>query len=163
MRKTGRTLSLKGLVSFSVIPHEILNDERPGFAWRVLDFVITPNKFGTAMEMPSMSQLWTLPSSDGYIDMLEESFSDSRCIGSFIAVTDYGGATGFGAGGNNLALDPDHMAVQFLSLMGDTTTGKNTCGYLVTLEEYEITTTEEIIFRLKESAQKVGQVPVIGR
>ena len=162
MKKTGRTLSLTNAINATQAASDInsitdgsytlttiFEDDREGYAWKVTRF----DRFGT----------WNIAVDDGFalfanrpdsflnlVDFtqwaIQRSIYDNGFIGTIVndltRVMDY------------KSLKENHMATNHLALFYDS---GDLPLYNITLEEYEITDKEEIIYKLKETSQSVGR------
>lgn len=155
MKSTGRILTLRGevnpndvnSVTFSnVYANQFFHDDRTGYGWKVVDFALMPgiNSVGAR----NLVGLWTinperLTAAQG-IRMLavESAATNNQCIAIYAP----------GAFLENKVLDPQHVIVDSLAIVAET---GDAIPYIVTLEEFEISDYEEIIQRLKETAQDV--------
>jgi|TARA_R100000482_G_scaffold63893_1_gene23688 hypothetical protein len=165
MKKTGRTLSLTNAInplqatsninSISDAGYSlttIFEDDREGYAWKVIRF----DRFGT----------WNIAVDDGFalFTTRPDSFQPPAVSTEFREW-----ATGNAIYDNGFigtivddltrvmsykSLKENHMATNHLALFYDE---GDLPLYNITLEEYQITDNEEIIYKLKESAQNVGK------
>ena len=156
MKPTGRILTLRGevtandvgSVTFSnVWANQFFHDDRTGYGWKIKDFNIMQGINNTRIR--ERFGLWTinpqrLTVAQG-IRMLavESAAANNQCI----AIYEAGVSSAL-----QPVLDPQHVIVDSLAIVAEVT---DAIPYIVTLEEYEITDYEEIIQRLKETAQDV--------
>ena len=156
MKPTGRILTLRGAVNpndvdsrtFSnVYANQFFHDDRRGYGWKVKAFNIMQGINGVRIR--ERFGLWTinpkrLTVAQG-IRMLavEEASTNNQCIAMSSDLQTTQG---------QFIIDPDHIVVDSLAIVAEVT---DQIPYIVTLEEYEITDYEEIIQRLKETAQDV--------
>ena len=164
MRRTGRTLSLKGRVNMvndkNVLYDtytQIWADERPGFIWKVTDLIIAPFSPTDFYRFDGLD-VWTMPE-DQLVgtDPFALGLEDNRCF----AIYQLGGQSFPPGGGvvrwqgiqNRELLDPDNFITRELGIRS-TNTAK--FSYLFVLEEYDTTPVEEVLQLLKQSAQKAG-------
>lgn len=156
MKATGRVLTLRGVVNpndvdsvtFSnVYANQFFHDDRTGYGWKVKAFNIMQSV--SSVRIRNRFGLWTinpkrLTVAQG-IRMLgvEEAASNNQCIA---VSSDLQTSEG------NFIIDPDHVVVDSLAIVAEV---GDQIPYIVTLEEFEITDYEEIIQRLKETAQDV--------
>ena len=156
MKATGRILTLRGEVSpldvnsvtFSnIYANQFFHDDRTGYGWKITNFELMPGINSTAPR--NLIGLWTinpqrLTVAQG-IRMLgvESAATNNQCIAT---------VRPGGIGDVIKVIDPQHVIVDSLSIAAETT---DVVPYIVTLEEFEISDYEEIIQRLKETAQDV--------
>jgi len=163
MNRTGRTLSLKGVVNMAIQGNndsnngsveycEVWIDEREGYAWKVVDFSLGAAEPERVFDMQG-GQLWTMPKEQIYNAAFESNFADNRCIAQFQIAVRGGAQTAIGSGYGHLMLDPNHMVTRELGIRAKET---SYFSYLVILEEYQINSVESVIQTIKGSAQKVG-------
>jgi hypothetical protein len=158
MRRTGRRLTISNDIDNITPPSDtianldyrlttIFQDDRENYAWKIVDIKqLTPILNRQADPWALMS---VRPSS--FVDAVtfgvwaanEQPF-DNSLIGTFypIAVDPY-------------SLRVDHVATNHLSMFYPDTTIPY---YNITLEEYEITSREEIMFKIKETSQSLDKV-----
>lgn len=156
MKKTGRTMTLRGnandqvygavLYTGSMWALKILDDDRQGYGWKIkqFDYLLNPNE-----TMPrSVASLWTFdPSSisitQGNAIANGSAATFNQCIGCRMP---------FDQGALASVIDPDHVIVDTLTILGSS---NDFIPYLITLEEYLLSDTEEVVQRIKEVAQNV--------
>lgn len=162
MRRTGRTLSLKGIVNMATDGHpthddytQIWTDERHDFIWKITGVSIGPNNPNQVFNFNSL-QLWTMPN-EQLLNTLpfNASFADNRCIGQFIIAVRSGAQTEIGSGVMHEMIDPEAFITRELGLRS---TNDALFSYLISLEEYQTSPVEEVLQVLKTSAQKAGVI-----
>lgn len=158
MKSTGRTLTISNDINTDTPPIRsilalgyrlttIFEDDREGYAWRidsinnlpVLDsrvsnfglFSIRPDSFDTTVSFG----VWAA----------NRRWYDNSLIGSFTLSMN-----------PNVSLRPDHMATNHLSLLY--LEEEDIPKYNITLSEYKISDTEEIMFKIKETSQSLSEV-----
>ena len=158
MKKTGRIMTLRGdandqvhgaaLYTGSKWGVKILDDDRQGYGWKIkrFDYLLNPDQAAPR----SVVSLWTfdpatLPISIGNVYANGSAASNNQCIGCRIP---------FEQGTLANVIDPDHVIVDTLTLVGSS---NDFVPYLITLEEYELSDTEEVVQRIKEVAQNVDE------
>ena len=156
MKATGRVLTLRGevtandvnSVTFSnVWANQFFHDDRTGYGWKVKDFNVMLGVNNTRIR--ERFGLWTINPQRLTVNQgirmlaVESAASNNQCI----AISEASQSLD-----TNTIIDPDHVIVDSLAIVADV---GDAIPYIVTLEEYEITDYEEIIQRLKETAQDV--------
>jgi len=162
MKRTGRTLSLKGTVKMASVYHpvhddffQIWSDERHDFVWKVTNVSIGPLAPNRVFNFNSC-EFWTIPDEQtDNADAFEMGMSDNRCIGQFVIAVRGGLQTAIGSGVMHAILDPEAFITRELGIRS---TNDAEFSYLFTLEEYQTTPVEEVIQVLKTSGQKVGVI-----
>ena len=131
----------------------IFNDDREGYGWRVVEFFPMPYSPTNNLPIPMML---TTARPDSFVSSAEfGTWAANEAIysNSLVAVYDtlqrsdsmtYDHST----------VKTDHVAVNHLAIMYSE---GNIPNYKITLEEYTISDKEEIVFKLKEVSQNVGQ------
>ena len=156
MKPTGRTLTLRGVVNpndfdsvtfGNVYANKFFDDDRIGYGWKVKSFNIMQGI--NSVRIREKFGLWTIDphrlSVAQGIRMLgvEDAASQNQCIAvSSDLESSYG----------NFVLDPNHIIVDSLAIVAEV---QDQIPYIVTIEEYQISNYEEIIQRVKETAQNV--------
>ena len=156
MKSTGRVLTLRGVVNpndvdsvtFSnVYANQFFHDDRTGYGWKIKGFGVMQSV--NSVRIRERFGLWTinpqrLSAAQGTRMLaVEEAASNNQCIGM---------STDLQTSEGNFIIDPDHVIVDSLAIVADV---GDQIPYIVTLEEFEISDYEEIIQRLKETAQDV--------
>ena len=156
MKATGRVLTLRGevtandvnSVTFSnVWANQFFHDDRTGYGWKVKDFNVMLGV--NNVRIRERFGLWTINPQRLTVNQgirmlaVESAASNNQCI----AISESSQSLD-----TNTIIDPDHVIVDSLAIVADV---GDAIPYIVTLEEYEITDYEEIIQRLKETAQDV--------
>lgn len=162
MKKTGRRLTLSNDIKTDAPPTDsiagldyrlttIFSDDRENYAWKIVDIkqlgrvFATPNRPVNFAVMSIRPQSFTSGVNFGLWAAAEQPF-DNSLIGTYNA--DLGA-------GNPYSLRVDHVATNHLSLFYED--GKIPY-YNITLEEYEISSREEIMFKIKETSQSLNQI-----
>ena len=161
MKRTGRRLTLSNDIN-TLIPASgsiknldyrlttIFEDDRENFAWMIVDIKqLCPIPIGFSGRPTSWALMSVRPESFespavfGVWSANRQPF-DNSLIGTFNTdVT------------QNYSLRVDHVATNHLSLFYDQSTIPY---YNITLEEYEVTSTEEIMFKIKETSQNLDMI-----
>lgn len=156
MKSTGRILTLRGVVNPNDVDsvtfsntwaNQFFHDDRHGYGWKVIDFNIMQGINSTRIR--ERFGLWTvnphrLTAAQGVrMFAVEEAASNNQCI----AVYEAGASSAL-----QPVLDPQHIIVDSLAIVAEV---QDQIPYIITLEEFEISDYEEIIQRLKETAQDV--------
>lgn len=161
MKRTGRRLTLSNDITTNVPPSDtiaaldyrlttIFSDDRENYAWKIVEI----KQLGPVVTT-ARPEGWALMSirPQSFIDAVEfgvwagnsQPF-DNSLIGTFNQVW---------GGGDPYSLRVDHVATNHLSLFY----GVNEIPYYnITLEEYEISSREEIMFKIKETSQSLEQI-----
>lgn len=158
MKKTGRVLTLSNDINSNEPPNSIFSsnyrlttifeDDREGYAWKItaIDalpvlqnrvaafsvYTVRPDAFASAVEFG----VWSV----------NRRFDDNSLIGSFQLNIN-----------PNSSLRVNHIAVNHLALLYEEEE-EDLPRYNITLEEYEITDREEIMFMIKESSQNLDGI-----
>ena len=157
MKRTGRRLTLSNDINSLTPPGSInstdwrlatiFEDNREGYGWKIVDIKqlipigernppswalmsIRPDAFDTAADF----LVWAA----------ERQPWDNSLIGTFYAIVS-----------TNYSLRTEHVATNHLSMFYP----EGTIPYYnITLEEYDITPTEEIMFKIKETSQSLSEI-----
>jgi len=161
MKRTGRRLTLSNDVT-SLIPASgsikqldyrlttIFEDDRRNFAWKIVDIKqLSPIPIGFGSRPTSWALFSVRPESFESAPIFgvwaaDRSSFDNSLIGTFNTELS-----------QNYSLRVDHVATNHLSLLYDQSTIPY---YNITLEEYEVSATEEIMFKIKETSQNLDMV-----
>jgi hypothetical protein len=159
MKRTGRRLTLSNDIN-SLNPSSdtissgdyrlttIFSDDRENYAWKIVDI---KQLFPTVTT--ARPENWALmsirpQSFESLANFLDWSANhqpfDNSLIGTFSIQF-----------GDNYSLRVDHVATNHLSLFYD---NSSIPYYNITLEEYEITSREEIMFKIKETSQSLEMI-----
>jgi len=162
MRRTGRRLTLSNDINSFAPPKSIASgdyrmttifeDDRENYAWRIVDI----KQFGPAVVVGANRPVnWALMSirPETFFDAAEflvwaanyQPF-DNSLIGTYNQ--EWGS-------GDPYSLRVDHVATNHLSLFYE---DNKIAYYNITLEEYEISSREEIMFKIKETSQSLNQI-----
>lgn len=179
MKSTGRRVYLSGSVradtadkTFTDLPtgqtgyfEQIFQDERRGYAYKVTFAAIYPNvtnllRFnGNAFGIYSFSKRELDRMTDAEAQAFLGGTRDLAYLNRNIAIVGYPGSkldeapTQYNLQ-SNYVIKGDAMVTQSLSLGVDNTTGGGAvCTYYIELEEYDISSDEEILLILNERAQ----------
>jgi len=163
MKRTGRRLTLSNDINSATPANDtitsndyrlttIFNDDRENFAWKIVDI----KQLGPAVVAGANRPVnWALMS------VRPESFNDPAEFGVWSAnrqpfdnslIGTYNIEWG---SGNPYSLRVDHVATNHLSLFYPV---NKIPYYNITLEEYEISSREEIMFKIKETSQSLNQI-----
>lgn len=179
MKRTGRRVYLSGSVrldradkTFQDLAtgqegyfEQIFQDERRGYAYKVTFASIYPNvtnlaRFnGNAFGIYSFSKRELVRMTDAEAGAFLGGTRDIANMNRNIAIVGYPGSKLAEAPSqynlqNNYVIKGDAMVTQSLSLGVDNTTGGGAvCSYYIELDEYDITSDEEILLILNERAQ----------
>ena len=159
MKRTGRRLTLSNDIN-SVAPPKsiagndfrlttIFEDDRENYGWKIVDIKQLNPISNTYKDSGNWSLMSIRP--DSFVDatvfgnwgVLRQPW-DNSLIGNF----DIRVAT-------NYSLRTEHVATNHLSLFYN---DGQLPFYNITLEEYEISSTEEIMFKIKETSQSLGEI-----
>jgi len=166
MKRTGRTLSLKGRVNMASDKDPVYDtytqiwaDERRDFVWRITDLQIGPYSPNTLYRFDGLD-VWTMPKEQMVgTDPFALGFEDNRCIAQYMLgnrmFAPSGGVELWGGVEMRSIIDPEAFITREL---GFRSTDTATYSYLVTLEEYQTNPIEEVVQLLKTSAQKAGVI-----
>ena len=167
MKRTGRYLNLvndinsadPGISTISAAPiplrmTTIFNDDREGYGWRITEFT-TMGTVMTGMDALPTSMVLTTARPDAFANATE--FSDwvtqrAMCDNSLIGVYNLDDRSTYYI--DRSTIKTDHVAVNHLAIIYP---DGMIPYYKITLEEYKISDKEEIIYKLKEVGQNVGQ------
>ena len=162
MKPTGRRLTLSNDIntlnppsgSISNLDYRlttIFEDDRRNFAWKIVDIkqLCPVPSFGLGSRPTGWSLFSVRPESFGSAVIFgvwaaNESPYDNSLIGIFNTEV-----------ATNYSLRVDHVATNHLSLLYDQSTIPY---YNITLEEYEVSSTEEIMFKIKETSQNLDMI-----
>lgn len=163
MKKTGRTLCLvndidtgepiDSIVSANKRLTTIFNDDREGYGWKVVEF----EPMGFTPITPPIPMVLTTARPDSFADAVDFGvwyLNQALFSNSLVGIYDYDSDGKLYYSGSSLK--PDHVAVNHLAILYDQNIGTVPL-YKITLEEYTISDKEEIVFKLKEVGQNVGQ------
>lgn len=163
MKKTGRRLCLvnditemnpvDSIVSANKRLTTIFNDDREGYGWKVVEF----EPMGFSPILPPIPMMLTTARPDSFdttVDFGLWWLQQSLFSNSLVGIYDYDTNAKLYYSGSSIK--PDHVAVNHLAILYDQNAGAYPL-YKITLEEYEISDKEEIVFKLKEVGQNVGQ------
>ena len=130
----------------------IFNDDREGYGWKVTEFFPMPYSPTNNIPVPMMLTTARPDSFASDAEFGTWATNESIYDNSLVAVYDsfVQGTTTY----DHSTVKTDHVAVNHLAIMY----AEGTIPlYKITLEEYTISDKEEIIFKLKEVGQNVGQ------
>lgn len=161
MKRTGRTLSLTNDIN-SLAPVSSINgngrrlttifeDDREGYAWKVTRFEQFPIVFTDPCTMCLFST--RVDNFTSAVQFGAWAVNKAKYSNQFIGVCFYDTK-------NDIQFDSlkdNHMAVNTLSLFYEDAIGVLP-SYNITLEEYEISDREEIMYMIKEIGQSLNQV-----
>ncbi len=165
MKRTGRRLTLSNDISSINPPNDsitaldyrlttIFSDDRENYAWKIVDI----KQLGPAV-VPGANR----PTNWALMSIRPQSFISTVEFGVWCAVQPFdnsliGTYNPEWGSGNPYSLRVDHVATNHLSLFYEI---NKVPYYNITLEEYEISSREEIMFKIKETSQslnKIGEV-----
>lgn len=163
MKRTGRVLTLKGRVEDNAIDTiigsgyeltTIFNDDRQGYGWKITgieQWNFPPSASGYAGSQQSYALMSAAP--NDFTDAIAFGLTIvnmAENMNSFVA-SSYINRDGFVSN----VIDSNHVIVNQLSLLY---AAGGYPGYIVYLEEYQISDNEEITFRIKEKSQDFDKV-----
>jgi len=162
MKRTGRRLTLSNDITSLAPPKSITSgdyrlttifeDDRENYAWKIVDI----KQFGPAV-VPGANR----PVNWALMSVRPSTFFDAPEFGVWAAnrqpfdnslIGTYNSEWG---GGDPYSLRIDHVATNHLSIFYEV---NKIAYYNITLEEYEITSREEIMFKIKETSQSLNQI-----
>lgn len=165
MKRTGRRLTLSNDIGSIYPPNDsitaldyrlttIFSDDRENYAWKIVDI----KQLGPAV-VPGANR----PTNWALMSIRPQSFISTVEFGVWCAVQPFdnsliGTYNPEWGSGNPYSLRVDHVATNHLSLFYEI---NKVPYYNITLEEYEISSREEIMFKIKETSQslnKIGEV-----
>ena len=164
MKRTGRILSLKGVVYTPSAArgneayHSVFSDGREGYGWKVVSFEYTAGLNGTNARTPPNMQLWTLSKEESVQVQFTAGphrFNDNRMIAYNEGVSLY--SSGVACTKGACLLDPNHIVARDLGIYLPIADTDEAASYLIILEEYTISDKEEVISLIKAEGQKVGR------
>jgi len=162
MKRTGRRLTLSNDITSLAPPKSItqgdyrlttiFEDDRENYAWKIVDL----KQLGPAV-IPGANR----PVNWALMSVRPESFFDAVEFGVWSAnrqpfdnslIGTYNQEWG---AGNPYSLRVDHVATNHLSLFYEV---NKIAYYNITIEEYEISSREEIMFKIKETSQSLNKI-----
>ena len=161
MKRTGRRLTLSNDIT-TLIPAAgtikqldyrlttIFEDDRKNFAWKIVDIKqLAPIGIGFNDRPTDWALFSVRPESfenepNFGVWAANRSAFDNSLIGTFNTKLS-----------ENYSLRVDHVATNHLSLLYDQSTIPY---YNITLEEYEVDSSEEIMFKIKETSQSLNDI-----
>lgn len=163
MKRTGRRLTLSNDINSTTPSSDtitsndyrlttIFSDDRENYAWKIVDI----KQLGPVVVAGANRPVdWALMS------IRPQTFSNAAEFGNWAAnsqkfdnslIGTYNGTWG---AGDPYSLRVDHVATNHLSLFYEV---NKIPYYNITLEEYEISSREEIMFKIKETSQSLNQI-----
>tara|TARA_Y100000004_G_scaffold33192_1_gene35177 strand:- start:98 stop:595 length:498 start_codon:yes stop_codon:yes gene_type:complete len=164
MKKTGRKLTLKGRLEadpidtiisggFQLTP--IFKDDREGYGWKItgLNSWVIPTR-----DVEPYALFTTVPQDYATatafsLSILNTEENNNAMVGCLITSIPSGPAPQVPV--IEKVVDTDHVIVNQLSLLYSS---EDRPGYIIYLEEYEISDREEIAFKIKEIGQSIDPV-----
>jgi len=164
MKKTGRRLCLvndidstepvDSIASSNKRLTTVFNDDREGYGWKVVEF----EPMGFSPIYAAVPMMLTTARPDSFANATDFGIwylNESLFANSLVGIYDYDINQRLPY--FNSTIKPDHVAVNHLAILYDQNAVTGFPLYKITLEEYKISDKEEIVFKLKEVGQNVGQ------
>lgn len=166
MKRTGRTLDLindidtiNPVASISDLASglrltTIFNDDREGYGWKVTEFVGMGSNIA-AVQASSIDMMLTSARPDSFAsqaDFATWATNEAITANSLVGIYNIGFSSKLFQ--DQSVIKTDHVAVNHLALLYEE---GNIPFYKIRLEEFTISDKEEIVFKLKEVGQNVGQ------
>lgn len=129
----------------------IFNDDREGYGWRVVEFF--PMPYSPTNNNPIPMMLTTARPDSFTSDAEFGTWASNEAIYSNSLVAVYDTLAKNSMTYDHSTVKTDHVAVNHLAIMYQE---GSIPVYKITLEEYTISDKEEIVFKLKEVSQNVG-------
>ena len=158
MKRTGRILTLSNDINSDTPPGSIassnfrlttiFSDDRENYGWKIVDIKqLMP--IGATARAVNFALMSIRPESFANITVFGDWAEkrqpfDNSLIGTFIYNL-----------GNNYSLRTEHVATNHLSMFYN---DGEIPYYNITLEEYEISSREEIMFKIKETSQSLSDI-----